>query len=221
MHQQDSQPDAGPQPGGTWEAIEPYQPQPGSWRGRAQITDGHTTQSELCDHPWLSKDHPGHDDKSAAWACGQDLAENLRSEHVDLGTPQAAKARAFLDGKWGADMVTDEMARSVVHGLDGTAAPACAEDHSYLVVDPGDPPLYEGSDFGRAWETALAGFTSDGDGRFHAHVTACHRDTRTCPQEESRVRRAALDYWLAGQPGAASGNPAGPQAGEPGRHLPR
>ena len=220
MHQQDSQPDAAAQPGGTWEAIEPYQPQPGSWRGRAQITDGHTTQSELCDHPWLSKDHPGHDDNSRvgvrAGAGREPALRARRPRH-----PAGREARAFLDGKWRRGHGHDEMARAVVHGLDGTAAPACAEDHSYLVVDPGDPPLYEGSDFGRAWETALAGFTSDGDGRFHAHVTACHRDTRTCPQEESRVRRAALDYWLAGQPGAAPGNPAGPQAGEPGRHLPR
>jgi hypothetical protein len=212
MNHPGRQPDADPQAAdaasGTWEAIEPYQPRPGFWRGRAQVTDGHTTQSELCDHPWLSKSRPGHDDQSAAWACGQELAATLRAEHIALDSTLAAQVRAALEGKFGADAVTDEMVRSTVHGLiGGGSVPACGQDHTYLVVDPGDPPLYEGTNFDRAyWEAAQRGFTSDGVGSFRAHVTACHRDTRTCQGEETRVRRAALDYWLAGWRAATPGD---------------
>ncbi len=211
MHQQDSQPGTGPPAAGTasdtWEAIEPYQPQPGFWRGRAQLTDGHTTLAELCAHPWLSQSRPGHDDEPAARACGQELAATLRAAQAGLGAPLAAQVRALPGQEPGAGMAPGEMAWPAGHGLEGGGPAACREDHTYLVADPGNPPLYEGTDSGQAWRAALSGFTSDG--RFRAHVTARHRDTRTCQLGESRVRQAALACWLAGQPAAAPGREAG------------
>lgn len=86
MHQQDSNADAAGQASGIWEAIDPYQAQPGFWRGRAQRGDGHATQSELCAHPWLSKSQPGHADEAAARACGEDLAARLRAEDTAPGS---------------------------------------------------------------------------------------------------------------------------------------
>ena len=49
----------------TWEAIEPYQTGAG-WLGRAQATDGHTTEAITCDHV--------HSDKADARHCGDELA---------------------------------------------------------------------------------------------------------------------------------------------------
>ena len=227
-HQQRSRPGrAGPDAGaaaGTWEAIEPYQIRPGSWRGRAQVSDGHTTQSELCDHPGLSDSHPGHDDQSAAWACGQELAATLRAERIALDSTAAGQVRTVLEGEYPAGMVTDAMVRSTVHGVSGGGPrPACPYRHSYVVADPGEAPPhegaappYEGTDFERAWQAALGGVTSLG--RLRARVTASHGDTRPCPEQESRVRRAALASWLARQDAATAGDPAqaGPGAGPPG-----
>ena len=227
-HQQRSRPGAGgpaaDTAAGTWEAIEPYQIRPGFWRGRAQATDGHTTQSELCDHPGLTDSRPGHDDQSAAWACGQELAATLRAEHIALDSTLAGQVRTALGGEYPAGMVTDDMVRSTVHGLIGSdPLPACPRRHSYLVADPGDPPqregvppLYEGADFDRACQAALSGVTSLG--RCRAQVTASHGDTRPCPEQESRVRRVALGSWLAGQHAATAGDPAraGSGAGSPG-----
>jgi hypothetical protein len=176
-----------------------YQPRPGSWRGRAQITDGHTTQSVLCEHPWLSDSCPGHGDERAARECGQNLAATLRAEHVDLATPLAAEVRALLEREFGTDTVSDEMVRDAVQNLDGTAPAPCGQDHSYLITGPGGSPLYKGAGFGQALEAAHSGFA--GDGRFGGHVTARHAGTGTCLQEEMRVWRAALDRWLAGLPG--------------------
>jgi len=227
-HQQRSRPGGGgpaaDTAAGTWEAIEPYQIRPGSWRGRAQATDGHTTQSELCDHPGLTDSRPGHDDQSAAWACGQELAATLRAEHIALDSTLAGQVRTALGGEYPPGMVTDDMVRSTVHGLIGSdPLPACPHRHSYLVADPGDPPqregvppLYQGADFDRACQAALSGVTSLG--RCRAQVTASHGDTRPCPEQESRVRRVALGSWLAGQHAPAAGDPAraGSGAGSPG-----
>jgi len=217
-HQQRGRPGAGgpaaDTAAGTWEAIEPYQIRPGFWRGRAQASDGHTTQSELCDHPGLTDSRPGHDDQSAAWACGQELAATLRAEHIALDSTLAGQVRTALGGEYPAGMVTDDMVRSTVHGLIGSGPmSACPCRHSYRVADPGDPPqhkdvppLYEGTDFERACQAALSGVTSLG--RSRAQVTASHGDTRPCPEQESRVRRAALGSWLAGQHTATAGDPA-------------
>ena len=54
-----------------WEAIAPYA-WPGTWEGRVQATDGHTTKIELCGHL--------HESRAEAGQCAQSLAARLNAK---------------------------------------------------------------------------------------------------------------------------------------------